>query len=1027
MVSMIHCVVVTTTILFANIFTYKVVALPSTKSLTTLFNQGGIFFEQSNYTAAKTCFESYLQSKRTKYEQEKAAYYLVLIALANQDPGLEVLLEDFIMHYPYSDHVEEIRYHLADFFYKKGELSEAITLYQKIQTKWLSPKAYVDFQYKLADTYLQLENWVKAEEAFSLIQDHTHPYYYPAQLQRAYIALQQANYDAAHALLKEVSNSKEHCLKAQNLILKTFHTSRNFDQLIAYVQEHKPLCYEKENQLFIAEAYFFLQQYEAAIVPYKTYLSIHPSDRESQAKLGYALYETKQYDQAIACFEQLSAHKDHYGQIAHYHMGLIYEKKGKTQAALAAFDEIKNNIAPAEIQELSWLKYAGLLYQKSDFSICIASIKQFIEENPESNHLVSAQILLLKCYAKIRDYASAVDYIESLPYKNEVLLKLQQKVLFYRGLQIYNSGTMLQEAIHHLRQSTSFPLKQSLLFQAYFWIAEAFATLEDHSQALKWYQKFMEQDNSSTSYYEKTLYGLGYAYLNTGHYDHAIKTFEQYLAITQKESASTYYDATLRLADCYYINKHYHHALNLYESVYPYHPAYVRYQETLIHQALGNPTRATQALQEILTQHTQSPYYAKARYHEAATLFNEGHYQAAIEKFSMMLTDKINSDLEPDVLIKRAIAYENLKKYEEASQDYITILENHASHIQAESALIALSNLFTAQGMSHKIDPYLRTYAHIADKIAKDADQRTIDTAKTLFYRQKYKQVLEQLASFDTTYPQSPLLIEAYFFMAESHYRLQALNQALIYYKKITTCFKRLEQATTGQPRTNNTLQPSQLPAKQSMHKEAHSFHVKAWLRIADFAYKNGKHQEALTSYQKLKSMKIRDKELDTTLIGLIKSSFMLKRYAITTPACLQILNTKNTPAESIQQAHLYLGKIAMQRCEYTNAKHRFLKATNPLHNKTAAEAQYLLACATFKLKAYQDALNDLFSLTEKFPCNKDYIDEAFLLMADIYIVLGNLTQAKATLTSIISKSKNKKTIDNATKKRDFVLKKLKS
>ena len=172
--------------------------------------------------------------------------------------------------------------------------------------------------------------------------------------------------------------------------------------------------------------------------------------------------------------------------------------------------------------------------------------------------------------------------------------------------------------------------------------------------------------------------------------------------------------------------------------------------------------------------------------------------------------------------------------------------------------------------------------------------------------------------------------------------------------------------------------------------------------------------------------MKLNPKDWYITLVGLVQSSFALKRYAITTPTCLQILNNaKDAPTESVQQAHLYLGKIAMQRAEHTNAKHHFLKATTPLHTNTAAEAQYLLACTAFKLKAYKSALQALFALIEQFPQHKPYIDQAFLLMVDIYIILGKFTQAKATLDSIIDQSKDKKTIELAKKKRSQVVAKL--
>jgi TolA-binding protein len=608
-----------------------------------------------------------------------------------------------------------------------------------------------------------------------------------------------------------------------------------------------------------------------------------------------------------------------------------------------------------------------------------------------------AQALLVQCYYKTKAYQTAIDYIAALPYKNEMLLKLYQKVLFYQGLEAYNKGKQ-EDAIKCLRQSLLFLFKPSLALQAQFWLGEAYSALGAYQKALECYTTVMEKGSCNTLYHEKALYGLAYAYFNTGDYTNAAKNFEQYVNITEKQPSTAHYDAILRLGDCYYVKKNYEQALNRYESVYTYHPAHVRYQEALIYQLLGNSLLATQCLQEVITTHVQTKYYEKALFQEACMLFTTGNYQAAIQKFTYLIEKCSTSDLQPEWLMKRALAYENLHKMEEAAADYIAILEHYPSHENVESACMALSNIFSAQGTPEKMDKYLQKHTQVAQQLANHSDTHTLERAKKLFYSEQYAKVLQQLTSFDKRYPKSTYLPEVYLLMAESYYRLHNTNQAINFYKKVEA------SGQTG-------------------------LHKKVWLRIADLAYQNNKFQEALIYYQKLHKMQMQlsNKEYYRTSIGLIKASFAIKQYQTTIPVCLQLVhNPKEIPAEIIQQARLYLGKVAMQRSEYKNAKGHFLKASTPPYTAIAAEAQYLLAHAEFKLKAYKASLNVLFELIEKFPHNKNYIDPAFLLMADNYIILGNFTQAQATLDSIISQSKNKKNIELAKKKRAEVMSKLK-
>ncbi|WP_419241869.1 tetratricopeptide repeat protein [Cardinium endosymbiont of Nabis limbatus] len=973
---------------------FSVVNNPSGRCPQSIFHEGMLFLNQHQYATAQKYFEAYSNRQGKKYQQEKAAYYGIVAALANRDPHIATLLQYFIVRYPTSAYIETVRYHLATFLSEKGLFDKSRSLYQKIKPNCLPAKARATLPYAIGNAYLQLKDWVNAKKYFATIHDINHPYYYPAQLQMGYIAFEEGDYDGALKALEKAN--KPYKLETKSLILKVYHKAGKFEALLDYVQSCPSSSLGKQDHLLIADAYFFLKQYQPAIIHYQTALEGADPDRTTSTKLGYALYETQQYAKAVDCFQRLFYQNDHAHQMAAYYVGLIYEKNGDTQNAIDCFSTAERLKFDPTISDFSAIKLAGLHYQQGSLRAAIERITAFIATHQESKHLSTAQALLVACYYKTKAYQLAIDYITALPYKTEPLLRLYQKVLFYQGIEAYNKGS-LDNAIKCLTQSILFPFAPSLVLQAQFWLGEAFSALGRYDKALKCYTQYMEQGSLNTLYYAQNLYGLAYAYFNTGDYTAAAKTFEQYIAITQKQAGSTHYDATLRLADCYYVKKNYQEALNLYAHVYTYHPAHVRYQEALIYHALGDTLHADRCLQKVFTNHAETKYYEKACYHKGCTIFNAGNYEAAIQSFSHLIQRDVTSDLQPDLLMKRALAYENLQRYEAAAADYTAILDQYPTHPHAESALMALSNLFAAQGTPEKTDKYFKKYDHIAQKMTTHSDERTIDAARQLFYNQAYGKVLQQLAEFDKKYPESPLLSEAYFLMAESYYRLQKQKLAIGYYKKVV----------------------ASCPTR---------FHKKAWLRMADLAYQAKRFQEAITHYQKLQNMQLTNKEYHQTLTGLIQASFRLKQYEITTPACLQLLNNpKEAPVETMQQASLYLGKVAMQRSEYKRAKSHFLKAIKPLDTLTAAEAQYLLAHTECKLKAYKASLHSLFDLIEKFPHNTDYIDGAFLLMADNYIMLGNLTQAKATLDSMVSKSKNKKNIELAKQKKAKVVSKLKN
>ncbi|HLP35165.1 MAG TPA: tetratricopeptide repeat protein [Amoebophilaceae bacterium] len=973
---------------------HAAVPFSSECAIETNLHKGTLLFDQGEYTTAQACFEAC--PNHATYFQEEMAYGRALSALAHQDVATETILQRFIVWYPKSKQTDNVRYQLAHYLFEKGELLKSLSCYKAIHPTRLDAKTEKVFPYALAHAYLALQDWPNAKKSFTLIQDVKNPYYYPAQLNLAYIAYAQGDYPQAMMLLDEAEKSMRYTTEVRRLTIYVLHASGDHEALLAYVKNQSDASLTHQEKLFVADAYFFLEQYASAIPYYQACIEHAANGKQTaHTKLVHALYKTKRYAEALACCQQMMEGKDLSAQVGAYYGGLIYEREKALQPALDCFTQAAAKSFDKQLQERACINQAALLCQQGSISKAMAFLTDFIEAHPKSSHLSAAQTLLVKCLYATQKYEEAIKYIMALPYKNEALLTLYQQVLFYQGLETYNQGAA-ESALDHLKQSMCYPFDPSLLTSAMFWMAESFASLEAYDDALSFYTQCLKQpDGLKVAHYAQAVYGLAYAYFNKGQYPEATKSFEQYLALNHHSSAATHYDATLRLGDCYYVQKRYEQALQCYERVYSYHPARVRYQEALIYEAQGNPTRATQCIEEVIAQHAQTKYGLKARYQEACMVFNRSNYKGAIQKFSQLIQQEPYSSLQPDFRMKRALAYENLQQSAEAIADYVAIVEKYPTHIHAESALMALTNLFAAQGTPEKIEPYVQYHARVMQPSDRCSDAQMIDRATSLFYSQAYTKVIQQLNAFVKRHARSPLLPKAYFLLAESYYRTKQINPAVHCYKKVTA--------------SNHT-----------------ALHAKAWLRLAELAYQNRQWQEALNSYQHAQKLPLNQKEKNLALLGLIRTSFILKQYQSTTTTCLQVVNNgPETPAASIQEARLYLGKLAMQRGAYKDARHHFGIACMPKHTPVAAEAQFLVAQASFKLKEHKTSLQALFVLVKQFPDNA-YVDDAFLLMADNYIQLGNFTQAKATLDSIISQSKQKSTIERAKQKKAVVLKKLK-
>jgi TolA-binding protein len=113
----------------------------------------------------------------------------------------------------------------------------------------------------------------------------------------------------------------------------------------------------------------------------------------------------------------------------------------------------------------------------------------------------------------------------------------------------------------------------------------------------------------------------------------------------------------------------------------------------------------------------------------------------------------------------------------------------------------------------------------------------------------------------------------------------------------------------------------------------------------------------------------------------------------------------------------LYAGKACMAKGDTQEAIDYFLATVNTAKDVNGAEAQYLIARIFHDQEQYESSNEALFDLNENFGIYEEWIGKSFLLIADNYILMDELFQAKATLNSVIEKSPDENIIENAKKK----------
>jgi TolA-binding protein len=148
-----------------------------------------------------------------------------------------------------------------------------------------------------------------------------------------------------------------------------------------------------------------------------------------------------------------------------------------------------------------------------------------------------------------------------------------------------------------------------------------------------------------------------------------------------------------------------------------------------------------------------------------------------------------------------------------------------------------------------------------------------------------------------------------------------------------------------------------------------------------------------------------------------MESHYLLAQYDSADKYANLIIEKGNINAGAVNKASLYLGKTAMARGDYENAKDEFLNTLNNAQDEYGAEAKYLMGEIFYLNHQYKECYETLVSLNRDFSAYTEWVGKSFLLLVDNYIAQGETFQARGTLKSLIENFPLQDVKDKATAK----------
>jgi len=941
-----------------------------------LYKDGLALLSHNQFASAEKTFSDFLAAAGpSDPRRHDAEYYAAICAVNLYHADGEKRVDNFIAANPDHPRSATAYFDLAALFYQQKNYPKTISALEKVDFPSLTETDQATGHFRWGYSLFNQRKLNEALDQFNFMKGLGGQYGPAASYYAGYIEFNNGDYPNALTDLRRAETNQSYSLIVPYMIAQVLYKQKKYEELQTYIrglEKREGVAQSEEIALLSAEVYYSKKDYVNALKGYKEYLEDRKNaDKGVVYRAGIAAMNTGDAQTAIDMLKNSASGTDSVGAYSSYYLGSLYMKAGQKPLAVNAFDAARKFDKDKSLAEESGFQYAKLQYDLGRSDLAISELEKFQAAYPNSTRITEVKEVLSHAYVNANNYNKAIEYIESLPKRGPAVDQAYQKATYLKGTELFNMERYA-EATTFFEKSLQYPVDPVMAGQTHYWGAESYSIIGKYDQAIDHYAAIiLPSAGASAETVTNARYGLGYAYYNAKQYDRALFNFKEFTNRAPKNS-SYLPDATLRLADCYYVTKSYPEALNTYRKVLALNSPdkdYAHLQAGLILGIQSKYAEATSELQQVIKS-PSSAYKEEALFRLAQLDFEQGKYGNAAAGFTRVIDGSQTSQFLPYAYAKRAASYYNLKDYNKTADDYIYVIEHYTTHPAADGVLVSLQEALNLANRSGEFDKYMGL-VKTANPDAKGLESVQYESAKNTYFSQDYQRAVTRLQDYMQAYPESPRIVEAKYYVGESYYRLKNYAAALNIYKEIAN---------------DNTFQMIN----------------KVVARISELEFKDGKYENAIPAFMRLASMSTSKKDLYTAWSGLMESHYLLAQYDSADKYANLIIEKGNINAGAVNKASLYLGKTAMSRGDYETAKDEFLNTLNTAQDEYGAEAKYLMGEIFYLNKQYKECYETLVSLNKDFSAYTDWVGKSFLLLIDNYMAQGETFQARGTAKSLI-------------------------
>jgi len=957
-------------------------------TLNNAYKSGVELFEKRKFAAASEQFSRVedirtipstqpVDSRQVSVLKENAQFYIARCALELGNLNAESLFLKFIREYPASALTKSAYFQLGNFYFDKKNYEKALEWYKEIDANSLTSKESEEYRFKLAYSYFTLKKYTDAEPLFAKLKDEKGPFNEASIYYFAYLNYLDADYTTALREFERLQGSTTYKASYPYYISALYFLNKRYDDVLKYTIpaiETIDQQYKAEMYRLVAASYFAKADYKNSISYYQKFQDLDRGaiqNNQDDYQMGYAYLKLGDQKRAIKELEKLST-PDAFYQSGMITLGEAFIKDGNKQGARNAFFRASKLDFDPKLKEEGLYNYAKLSYELEFHSVALDAVQEFLKTYPKSTRINEAKTLLGQVLLSTKNYKEAVYILETINNKNTETKGVYQRVTYFRGLEYYNERAF-ENSISMFIRSQNSAVDDEIEALATYWLAEAMFEVRKYGESVGQFEKFLGLPAANkTDVYNYANYALGYSAFQNENYAKAATYYERFILGDDKDR-NTINDATLRLADSYFVLKNYDKAMQQYNKIITWNGQgqdYALFQRGMIQGLQGLNDQKIATHQSLLKQFPNSNYADDAGFEMAYTYFVKGDYDKARTDLINLVEKYPRSSYVPRALVTIGLVNYNQDKDDEALTYFKRVVQDYSTTDEAKIALESIKNIYLDRGNADEFLNYANSTS-IGNLSTAEQDNITFQAANNRFLKGEYQGAYEAINAYFDKFKNPIHEKHAKFIRAESLVKLNRPDEAIPDYNVI-------------------------------LNDWTSEFTERALISVSQLYLKQKKYNEAVASLKKLELTSEYKANYSYAVNNLMEAYYNMGMSDETLKYVELIRAFDKSSTEDKYRATLYSGKAHMLKGDTTTANKEFIEVSTKTTTVTGAEAKYLVAYIQYQKGEYKAAEETIYALANKMPSHDYWVAKGFLLLADTFVAKKDIFSAKATLQSLI-------------------------